>query len=320
MTMSSVNPANGSIIHVFDTWDHGRIEKALALAERSFAAWSVQGFERRAACLHKAADLLHHRREHYAGIITLEMGKLHREALAEIDKCAWGCEYYADNAALFLADEPVETEAAKSAIVYQPLGCVLAIMPWNFPFWQVFRFAAPALMAGNTVLLKHASNVPHCAQAIEEVLRDAGVPEGVFQSMLVTADKVEAVIADRRVSAVTLTGSDAAGRAVAAAAGTHLKKAVLELGGSDAFVVLEDADLDRTVEQAVVARFQNAGQSCIAAKRFIVVDAIADRFVARFRDAVQALRHGDPMNEATTIGPLARVDLRDALHEQVSAS
>ncbi|HHQ41893.1 MAG TPA: NAD-dependent succinate-semialdehyde dehydrogenase, partial [Chromatiales bacterium] len=239
------------------------------------------------------------------------------EARAEIDKCAWGCEWYADNAARFLADEPVETDAARSFVAYQPLGTVLAIMPWNFPFWQVIRAAAPALAAGNTVLLKHASNVPGCARALEALMREAGLPDGVFRTLLLSSERVAGVIADPRVHAVTLTGSEAAGRTVAALAGAALKKTVLELGGSDPFIVLEDADLDRAAEVAVTARFQNAGQSCIAAKRFVLVEPVADAFLERFRARVEALRMGDPLDEATTLAPLARHDLRDALHAQV---
>jgi succinate-semialdehyde dehydrogenase/glutarate-semialdehyde dehydrogenase len=270
--------------------------------------------------MRRAAAVLRERREALARTITLEMGKLRQEALAEVDKCALGCEYYAEHGPAFLADEVIASDAGKSFVAWQPLGTVLAVMPWNFPLWQVFRFAAPALVAGNTGLLKHASNVPQCALAIEAVFRDAGFPDGVFRSLMITASQVDGVIRDARVHAVTLTGSEPAGRKVAAAAGECLKKSVLELGGSDAFVVLEDADLDWTVQQAVASRFLNGGQSCIAAKRFIVVDAIAGQFLPRFQAAVEALRHGDPMNEATTLAPLARPDLRDELHRQVSDS
>jgi succinate-semialdehyde dehydrogenase/glutarate-semialdehyde dehydrogenase len=248
------------------------------------------------------------------------MGKPIREARAEIEKSALGCEYYADAAPDFLADELIESDAGRSLVAYQPLGTVLAIMPWNFPFWQVFRFAAPALAAGNTGLLKHASNVPQCALAIERVFTEAGFPDGVFMSLMIPSSQVAHLIGDRRVHAVTLTGSEPAGRQVAAAAGSHIKKSVLELGGSDAFVVLEDADLEAAVATAVISRFLNTGQSCIAAKRFIVVEAVAEDFLARFKAGAEALVVGDPLQESTQLGPLARVDLRDELHQQVVES
>jgi succinate-semialdehyde dehydrogenase/glutarate-semialdehyde dehydrogenase len=274
----------------------------------------------RAALLRKAAGVLRKHLDEYAEIITREMGKPIREASAEVEKCAWACEYYADEGPGFVADELIESDAGRSLLAWQPLGTVLAVMPWNFPFWQVFRFAAPALVAGNTGLLKHASNVPLCALAIESVFREAGFPEGVFRTLMIPSGQVAGVINDRRVHAVTLTGSEPAGRQVAAEAGARLKKSLLELGGSDPFIVLEDADLDLAVENAVASRFLNAGQSCIAAKRLILVEAIADAFMQRFRVAVEALVVGDPMDEATQIGPLARFDLRDDLHQQVMDS
>jgi succinate-semialdehyde dehydrogenase/glutarate-semialdehyde dehydrogenase len=263
------------------------------------------------------AAVLRKHLDEYAGIITREMGKPVTEARAEIEKCAWLCEYYAQEGPGFLADELIESDASCSLVAWQPLGTVLAVMPWNFPFWQVFRFAVPALVAGNTGLLKHASNVPLCALAIEAVFREAGFPEGVFRSLMISSARVAKLIADPRVHAVTLTGSEPAGREVAAAAGAHLKKTVLELGGSDPFIVLEDADLDLALENAVTSRFLNTGQSCIAAKRFILVESIADEFVRRFRAAVEALTVGDPLDENTRLGPLARIDLRDTLHQQV---
>lgn len=320
MSFTSVNPANGKIVQTVEPWSAAILEKALTRGARAAQGWADTPVERRAALLREAAIVLREERDHLASTITMEMGKLRREALAEVDKCALGCEYYADHAAEFLADEPVTTEAGRSLVAFQPLGAVLAVMPWNFPFWQAFRFAAPALVAGNTALLKHASNVPRCAIEIERVFREAGFPDGVFQSIFVSSAQVAGVIADRRVRAVTLTGSEQAGRAVAEAAGRALKKCVLELGGSDAFIVLEDADLDLTVAQAVTARFQNAGQSCIAAKRFIVVEPIAEEFLTRFRAAVESLSPGDPVEESTTLAPLARADLRDELHRQVVAS
>ncbi|HWP94306.1 MAG TPA: NAD-dependent succinate-semialdehyde dehydrogenase [Gammaproteobacteria bacterium] len=298
-------------------WDAARLEAALAAAAAARPAWAARPLAERAAIVRRAGEVLTARQEELARLITREMGKLVREARAEIEKCAWNCKFYAENGARFLADEPVATDAGRSLVVYEPLGVVLAVMPWNFPFWQVFRFAAPALVAGNVGLLKHAANVPQCALAIEEVFREAGAPQGVFQALMISSAEVARVIADPRVQAVTLTGSEPAGQAVAAEAGRHIKKTVLELGGSDPFVVLEDADLDRAAETAVRARFQNAGQSCIAAKRFIVVDAVAEPFLARFQAAVARLRPGDPLDESTTLAPLARGDLRDALHAQV---
>ena len=320
MSFVSVNPATGKMIETLGAWDAQALEQALARTAAATPAWAGTPLEHRTALLREAAVVLRTDRERLAAIMTREMGKLEREALAEIDKCALGCEFYADQAAAMLADEVVATDAGKSLVAFQPLGTVLAVMPWNFPFWQVFRFAAPALAAGNTALLKHASNVPRCAIEIEEIFRRAGLPEGVFQTLLIGNREVAQVIADRRVHAVTLTGSEGAGRAVGEAAGRALKKAVLELGGADAFIVLEDADLDHTVAQAVVSRFQNAGQSCIAAKRFLVVEAVADEFLARFRTAVEALRPGDPADPQSTLAPLARLDLRDELHRQVTAS
>ncbi|WP_018954159.1 NAD-dependent succinate-semialdehyde dehydrogenase [Thioalkalivibrio sulfidiphilus] len=318
--MQSVNPVNGAVLGRFDTWDRPRVDKALDLAASAAPEWARTALPDRAERLRRAAQILRQRRDQYAGIITQEMGKLSSEARAEIDKCAAVCDFYAGEGPRFLADEMLESDASRSLIAWQPLGTVLAVMPWNFPFWQVFRFAAPALMAGNTALLKHASNVPRCALAIEEVFREAGFPEGTFLTLMIPASVVEAVIRDRRVHAVTLTGSEPAGRAVAAAAGAVLKKAVLELGGSDPFVVLEDADLELTVQQAVASRFMNAGQSCIAAKRFVVLEGVAEAFLSRFREAVRALRPGDPGHEATTLAPLARTDLRDELHRQVQRS
>lgn len=320
MSFCSMNPASGEVLAEYDTWEATRIEEALALAAKTQPAWAARPFAERCALLQQAAAVLRERRAHYARLVTLEMGKLYREALGEVDKCALACEYYAEHGEDFLADEPIDSDAGKSFVAYQPLGVVLAVMPWNFPLWQVIRFAAPALMAGNVGLLKHASNVPQCALALEEVFREAGLPDGCFQTLMISAGQVEGVLRDPRVAAATLTGSEPAGRSVAAVAGSEIKKTVLELGGSDAFVVLEDADLDWTVKQAVTSRFLNAGQSCIAAKRFIVVDAVAEEFLAAFRQAVEALRPGDPFADATTLAPLARGDLRDELHAQVRDS
>ena len=317
MSFRSINPADGSTLKTFQPWSEGHVEDALERSAQASVGWAQAAFEQRAALLRKAAGVLRSRQDDFARLMTLEMGKLIREARGEVEKCAWVCDFYADHGAEFLADELIGTDASRSLVAYQPLGTVLAVMPWNFPFWQVFRFAAPGLVAGNTGLLKHASNVPQCALAIEEVFLQAGFPEGVFQTLLISASQVAGVIEDNRVHAATLTGSESAGRAVAETAGRALKKTVLELGGSDPFIVLEDADLDLAVQQAVTSRYLNCGQSCIAAKRFIPVAAIADEFVARFRSAVQELRPGDPMDEDTILAPMARHDLRDELHQQV---
>lgn len=317
MSFKAINPANGNIVRVVDAWTEKQVDAALEQAAVAAAEWSRRAIDQRCDLLRRTAGVLKARRDELARTVTEEMGKLIREARGEVDKCAWVCEYYAEETPHFLADELIESDAGRSLVAYQPLGTVLAIMPWNFPLWQVMRFAAPALAAGNTGLLKHASNVPRCAQLLEEVFLEAGVPEGVFTSLMIPSSMVSRVIGDRRVHAVTLTGSEPAGKAVAATAGHNLKKSVLELGGSDAFVVLEDADLDLAVDQAVTSRFLNAGQSCIAAKRFIVVEAIADTFVEKFRLRTEELRCGDPMDESTGIGPMARHDLRDELHQQV---
>ncbi|MCL6650233.1 MAG: NAD-dependent succinate-semialdehyde dehydrogenase [Chloroflexi bacterium] len=274
----------------------------------------------RAAAVRALAEVLRARRDDWALLITREMGKPIVEAEAEIEKCAWNCEYFAEHGPGFLADLPVPTEARESYVAFDPLGVVLAIMPWNFPFWQVFRFLAPALVAGNTAVLKHAANVPGCALAIEEAVRQAGLPDGVLRTLLISTAEVEQVIADRRIAAVTLTGSSAAGEAVAAAAGKRIKKQVLELGGSDPFIVLADADLDAAARTAARARNQNSGQSCIAAKRFIVVDRVFDAFTERFVQAMANLRVGNPMERETQVGPMARDDLRHQLELQVRAS
>ena len=317
MTFKSINPTDGTTLKVVEPWTENQLQSALQQGADAAPAWARQPVSERCAVVRRAADVLRDRREELARLMILEMGKMTREARGEIDKCAWVCEYYAERGAEFLADELIETDASRSLVAYQPLGTVLAVMPWNFPYWQVFRFAAPALVAGNTGLLKHASNVPQVALSIEALLAEAGAPEGVFRTLMIPASGVARVIEDPRVHAVTLTGSEPAGRQVASTAAACIKKSVLELGGSDAFVVLEDADLELAVRNAVASRYLNGGQSCIAAKRFIVVDAVAEEFVARFREAVEALRPGDPMDEATTLPPLARHDLRDDLHKQV---
>jgi succinate-semialdehyde dehydrogenase/glutarate-semialdehyde dehydrogenase len=320
MAFTSINPATGEKLWACDAWDATQIESALAESAAVAPTWANTPLAERCRLLRRAAELLRQNTEELAGLITLEMGKLSAEARAEVEKCALGCDYYAEHAPAMVADELIPSDAGKSLVAYQPLGTVLAIMPWNFPLWQVFRFAAPALAAGNTALLKHASNVPQCALAIERVFVDAGFPRGVFRTLMIRAAQTEQVIADPRVHAVTLTGSEAAGRKVAAVAGAHLKKSVLELGGSDAFIVLADADLALTVRNAVVSRFQNAGQSCIAAKRFIVVEDIADAFLAQFKREVEALQAGAPTAVDSDLAPMARNDLRDELHRQVSDS
>jgi succinate-semialdehyde dehydrogenase/glutarate-semialdehyde dehydrogenase len=318
--METINPTTGERLKTFDAWSDAQVETALANAAAANPAWQAMPFAERARLFRKAATELRNNTTHYAGIITLEMGKIVREARAEIEKCIWGCEFYAEHAEAFLRDEVIQTDASSSYVSYPPLGTVLAIMPWNFPFWQVFRFAAPSLMAGNTALLKHASNVPQCALAIEEIFHKAGFPKGVFQTLMISATQAEKLIADPRIHAVTLTGSEAAGRKVAAAAGAALKKTVLELGGSDAFIVLADADLEQAVNVGIASRFLNCGQSCIAAKRLILVESIAEAFIEQFRHKAHALRLGDPTREDTQIGPMARADLRDQLHKQVTDS
>ena len=320
MTVESTHPWTGAVQYRYDYQGDAAVEAALAKADAAFGPWAALPLEKRSGFLRAAGAALRERRGEIAGIMTAEMGKLRREALAEVDKCAGACDYYADHAADYLRDDPVATEAARSYVRYEPIGCVFAVMPWNFPIWQVFRFLAPALMAGNVALLKHATNVPRCADAIAGVMRAAGLPEGVFGVLHVDNEAAARVIADSRVKAVTLTGSERAGRSIAGNAGAHIKKCVMELGGSDPFIVLDDADLDRTVPMAVTSRFANAGQTCIAAKRFIVTAGIAEEFVRRFTEAAAALRVGDPEHEATTLAPMARRDLRDDLHEQVVAS
>jgi len=316
----SINPATGVLVERFEPMDDAEVASRLDAAARAASDWAAAPLAERCALLDRMAELLRERRSSLAALITREMGKLIGEAEAEVDKCALVCEHYAEHAESYLADDVIPSDAARSLVACRPLGPVLAVMPWNFPFWQLFRCAAPALAAGNPVLLKHASNVPGCALAIDSLFRDAGAPQGVFSTLLIEANRVEAVIAHPAVRAVSLTGSDVAGRRVAAVAGAHLKKTVLELGGSDAFVVLDDADLDLAAETAVRARFMNAGQSCIAAKRFIVLASVEAAFMQRFRAGIEALRPGDPADRSTTLAPMARADLRDAIHGQVRAS
>jgi succinate-semialdehyde dehydrogenase/glutarate-semialdehyde dehydrogenase len=320
MPIESINPTTEEVMQRFDEATPAEVEAALEGAATCFAGWRRLSLERREGLMRSAGSYLRREKEGLARLITLEMGKPIAQSEAEIEKCAWACEYYAENAGAFLAPEPRASSATESYVAFEPLGPVLAVMPWNFPFWQVFRFAAPTLMAGNVGILKHSSNVPQCALAIERVFREAGFPEGAFKALLASSGAVEGIIADGRLRAVTLTGSDVAGSKVAEAAGRALKKTVLELGGSDPFVLLADADVDAAVRTGVTARNQNAGQSCIAAKRFIVVEAVADEFEAKFTDAVSRLRIGDPLDRETEVGPLARGDLRDDIAAQVRRS
>jgi succinate-semialdehyde dehydrogenase / glutarate-semialdehyde dehydrogenase len=320
MSIQSVNPATGETLATFPETSDRELERILTNSQAAFVAWRSIPFAARAERMRAAARVLRARKTDYARAMTLEMGKPIVEAEGEVEKCAWVCDHYAEHAEADLAEQPRATDASKSYVRFDPLGPVLAVMPWNFPFWQVFRFAAPALMAGNGAVLKHASNVPRCALAIEEVFREAGFPAGLFATALVSSAKVVKLIADPRIVAVTLTGSEQAGSIVAAQAGRELKKTVLELGGSDPFIVLGDADLARAARVAADARLINSGQSCIAAKRFIVVEPIADQFLERFKAELGSRRMGDPLARDTQVGPQARADLRDSLHQQVTES
>ena len=318
--ITATNPATGQVINSYSADSSAEVETKIAACHQAAAPWKQLSLEKRSNLLRSVAKELKKQQNGLALLMTAEMGKLFAESLAEIAKCAWVCEYYAEQAEEFLADEMIESDASQSMVIRQPLGTVLAIMPWNFPFWQVFRCAAPALMAGNTVLLKHASNVPGCAQAIEKLFHDAGMPHGVFHNLAIPSSQVAGIIRDQRVHAVSLTGSESAGRSVAAIAGESLKKTVLELGGSDAFVVLEDADIELAISNATTSRFLNCGQSCIAAKRFIVVEAVADEFVGQLKTAIEQLKPGNPIDRKTKLAPMAREDLRDELHQQVLKS
>lgn len=313
----SINPATGHPLATYAEYPPEEMERRLDLASAAWEEWREVPFSERTEALEDAANLLEHNRDRFARLMAEEMGKPVSEGRGEIDKCVWVCRHYAVHAQRYLAAEEIETDARRSLVRCDPLGPVLAVMPWNFPFWQVFRFAAPALMAGNVGLLKHASNVPGCALAIEEVFDGAEFPEGCFQTLLIGADAALELVADERISAVTLTGSEPAGRAVASRAGAHLKKTVLELGGSDPFIVLADADLATAAQTAARARLINGGQSCIAAKRFIVVESVAEEFTRRLVEHVEAMKVGDPLDPETQVGPLAREDLVTELHSQV---
>jgi succinate-semialdehyde dehydrogenase/glutarate-semialdehyde dehydrogenase len=320
MAITSINPATGGEIKTFESLTDEQIDEKLGLAARAFRRYWKTPFSDRAKKMVRAAEILEEEKEEFARLMTSEMGKTFTAAVAEAEKCAWVCRYYAENAERFLSDEVAETGAARSYVRYQPLGPILAVMPWNFPFWQVFRHVAPGLMAGNVILLKHASNVPQCALAIEDVVLRAGFPEGSFQTLLIGSGKVQAVIDDPRVRGVTLTGSEGAGRQVGSEAGENIKKTVLELGGSDPFIVMPSADLEEAVNTAVTARTLNNGQSCINAKRIIVHGEIADEFERRYVEAMQALKVGDPMDEETDMGPLAMPQILEDVDEQVKKS
>ncbi|PZX54968.1 NAD-dependent succinate-semialdehyde dehydrogenase [Algoriphagus chordae] len=320
MEFQSINPYNGKLIakHIAHTSDE--VQSMLDRSQTAFQSWRKVSIPARAKLMHRAGEVLRENLETYAEMITLEMGKPISEARGEVNKCAWVCDYYAEQTEAFLADEIIATDASKSLVKHEPIGAVLAIMPWNFPFWQVFRFAAPSLMAGNTGILKHAPNVFGSAKMIEDVFTKAGFPEGVFQNLIVHHDQTENIISHDAIKAVTLTGSEGAGSAVAALAGKYLKKSLMELGGNNAFIVWKDADIDQAVKTAIVARMMNCGQSCIAAKRFILVDEIYEEFVTKFTAAVQLLKAGDTLDDTTQLGTLARKDLADQLQSQVKRS
>jgi succinate-semialdehyde dehydrogenase/glutarate-semialdehyde dehydrogenase len=320
MAIASINPATGETVKTFDALTQPQLDEKLQSAHETFQTYRQTEFGERSVLMMVAGEILEDEKKEFARLMTLEMGKPIKGAVQEIEKCAWVCNYYAQHAREHLADELVETEAMKSFVRFQPLGVVLAVMPWNFPFWQVFRFAAPGLMAGNVGLLKHSSNVPQCALAIEDIFRRAGFPAGAFQTLLIGSDSVRSVLEDPRVAAATLTGSEPAGRSVASIAGKQIKKTVLELGGSDPFIVMPSADLDAAVTTAVKARTINNGQSCIAAKRFIVHSQIYDEFEKRFVEAMKKLRVGNPAIESTDIGPLATEQILKDIEEQVQVS
>lgn len=318
--LSSINPANNKPIKSYKEMTDGESSKIISLANEAFKSWKETSFSDRSELMKNAAEVLRQNSEEYSVLMTMEMGKPITQSRAEVEKCAWVCDYYADNAEEFLKDEIINTEASKSFVSYQPLGVILAVMPWNFPFWQVFRFAAPNLMAGNSGILKHASNVSGCALAIEDVFRKAGFPENLFRTILVSSKNISYIISNENIKAVTLTGSVPAGKSVASLAGSLIKKTVLELGGSDPYIILEDADLKMAAHSCVNSRLINAGQSCIAAKRFIIVQSVYDEFEKLFVDYMSNKKMGDPMDEANDLGPQASYQLRDELHDQVLRS
>jgi len=319
MAIATVNPATGEVVKTFNAISDAELADRLGIAQETFVQYRETSFAERSEWLQNAAKILEDEKEQFGKLLTLEMGKTLKSAIAEVEKCATVCRYYAEHGAEFLKDEPGQTDASRSFVRYQPLGVILAVMPWNFPFWQVFRFAAPALMAGNVGLLKHASNVPQCALAIEDILHRAGFPRGTFQTLLIEASRVAPLISDWRIKAATLTGSEPAGASLAAAAGTQIKKVVLELGGSDPFIVMPSANLEEAVATAVLARLNNNGQTCIAAKRFIVADSIADEFAQKLVARYQQLKVGDPMLPNTDVGPLATPAILKDIEQQVQA-
>lgn len=320
MKIQSLNPATGQPLQAYTLWENAELRQAIRATHKAQTKWRKTKFTQRAGLMKAAAHALRSKVDFLAKLMAEEMGKPIKQGRGEVEKCAWVCEYYADHAESILQHEPIETDGANSFVCFQPFGLVLAVMPWNFPLWQVFRFAAPALMAGNGGLLKHASNVPGSALAIEQIFREAGFPEHLFRTLLINNKQVKTVIKHKLVAAVTLTGSTGAGIAIAQTAGKVLKKSVLELGGSDPYLILEDADLDNAVELCVTSRLINSGQSCIAAKRFIVMEGVKAEFERRFVERMKKARMGDPMREDTDVGPQARHDLRDELHGQVQAS
>ena len=313
----SINPATGDVVKTYESHSPEGVEKIINSVDKTWHHWRSTSFMFRSRLMQSLSSLLRTNKDELALLMALEMGKVKREGVAEIEKCAWVCEYYAANAESFLENEPIQTEATHSFVSFQPLGTILAIMPWNFPFWQVFRFAAPTLMAGNTAVLKHASNVPGCALAIEELFREAGFPENVFRTLLIGSKDVPAVIRHKAIKGVSLTGSTPAGKSVASIAGSELKKCVLELGGSDPYLILPDANIELAAKKCAAGRLLNAGQSCIAAKRFIVDESVYGHFLELFTHEMAAAHFGDPTDQETTIGPMARADLRNELHQQV---
>lgn len=318
--IKTINPATDEEIKEYAPMTEGEVEGIIHRANEAQQVWAQKSFEQRGACLHKMSEILRDRKEEFGTLMAREMGKPLGQGIGEAEKCAWVCAYYADHARDFLSDNEIESDASKSYVSFQPLGTVLAIMPWNFPFWQLFRFAAPALMAGNAALLKHAENVTGCALAIEEMIHESGIPKDLFRSIIIPVEQAKSVIQHDGIAAVTLTGSTRAGKAVASQAGEVLKKTVLELGGSDPYVILKDADLEQAVDTCVTSRLINSGQSCIAAKRFIVVEDVYEEFVEGFLEKMQNKNAGDPFDEDSDLGPLARKDLRDDLHRQVKES
>ena len=318
--LTSINPSNNKVLKQYDEMTTEQSSKIISLAHQTFLKWKETSFTHRAGLMKKAAEILRQNSEEYSVLMTMEMGKPLAQSRAEVEKCAWVCDYYSENAEKFLADEIIKTEASKSFVTYQPLGVILAVMPWNFPFWQVFRFAAPNLMTGNAGVLKHASNVSGCALAIEDIFRKAGFPENLFRTLLVSSKNVKPIIENENIKAVTLTGSVPAGKSVASLAGSRIKKTVLELGGSDPYLVLEDADLEKAALSCVNSRLINAGQSCIAAKRFIIVEKVYDEFEKYYLKFMSEKKMGDPSDEKNHLGPQASIKLRNELHNQVLRS